>query len=1590
MRRMRMNMGATKAMRAASGNLAARRGSTLILVVATLALLAVLTVAYVSIGGGDRRSARTTTQAAEIERQAEHIGDYLVGIVGDDALSVYFEGFSPGTGANRDPIFRTEAVDVPRTDFNRTFDGEPASGSSTPEPQDNYYGLAFTPTGSLPPLRASDDPADTAISLFTAGGDLLPFGPSDPWLAASEPTYVRGASDTFSSPAYLDRVDWTKISNVGPNGLFSNLFNMRGDFDAAPGVSAGEMSDPNTMYVTDRNGDPVQVLIYGGSATPEIPAHFDSLQVGSFRPVNFDNGFGVGDAEYMPYMWADADGDGFFDSRWQELVDVTVPGASAGTFIPRSVIPTEGQLRWFVAARIVDLSGRVNVNTARGLLQPIVTSTGYDGAPTNADRLGASPADIDLRRVLTMENAWAQFDRFLDEAPQPATTGAQNYEDYENEAIAREIGEQGVVALRRVLNGEQPPAGALMPEPRDDPLMADARRLEYSEFRRSGGGILQSDVEGAYRQFGFGLEDLADLLAFEGLNNPQSLSNLERAGGGRVFPEENLSPLRENRSLQVERDLSAPDAALAQKHVGVRQHLTTISGGIPRVPARVQLVSSPTALDVFTTISSLPDSTVAIDPLSQDPTVLQDGYRLLNLAAPQDLPTGSTSAEIAARLRRNAHPMFRTYANALMPAADEFGAWSDGDWQTTFYGFDRLFALRTAAHAVANTIDMFDGDDVPSAFTLLVDGDGSTRADLENDPAWQDAFPWWSQPETLGSSAPPGVSGRLDFGDSRLPSGLTETDGVGAMNVYGLEVHPFITQVSLYNVFTDAPNAAGGDMEYVPPTGPGGGPIFGPGGGGGAQPITIDFDTSTSNADFVGQVLAVQLSNPYTTDIVVRNDQFYVRFGELGGSVASPQLPDGLEVPAGTRIPAGESVVLYVDTQVSANERLPQRAASAAASFFSVQAADVASWLNLHFNDDPNVSVTRFDVDASGVDDFLAGPPGGVAANSDANREVTLWTRLNRVTVGTDPDAFTDVMLDRLFDPVPLSDRPTLDRRPPAANTDVETTVAGPEGMTPADAIDNTGFTIVTWGTIARPTGTVSAPRGALPAYILEKPFVEIGSPLNGVATDDLTLPDPLTSGFSLNRGQFVGGNKLRSAEENLLDVVSDAGGTKGSAAQIASDIVLPVDDTMHRVRIAVSPAQHPDGIAFSDLYANPLRNDNRGLLDASSTQTSRMLRPGDFLGAPAVGPVQMPARDGGVDPLVLDWFTTGELLTLALGYDLALGPNQPGSYPSLPEDTFELLDRGHLSLNLPAPFVDRDGTGDFTSGDDRRGLGVPHAMAITSNITTIEAPVNTRTPIAGLINLNTATEVTSSVLPGLTPTFESTIDPALAWIEDGSTPLHDARSDVAAGIRSYRDKSAALPRAGVTVPFYGTSAWGDGDPLDLIGRQESTGIIGLREDAGLLSVGEMLAADTLPAGGPVLGPATYARPHMIRRLGQDGRSLDVEGVDAVRYAIGGAIEGAVDRGVSGLGFNDDGIEDDYDEQLALFNGVANTVTVRSDVYAIWFVMHGYAREDVEGLRPDDPMVPSVARRYLMVVDRSNVRRAGDKPNVLLFDELPL
>jgi len=72
-----------------------------------------------------------------------------------------------------------------------------------------------------------------------------------------------------------------------------------------------------------------------------------------------------------------------------------------------------------------------------------------------------------------------------------------------------------------------------------------------------------------------------------------------------------------------------------------------------------------------------------------------------------------------------------------------------------------------------------------------------------------------------------------------------------------------------------------------------------------------------------------------------------------------------------------------------------------------------------------------------------------------------------------------------------------------------------------------------------------------------------------------------------------------------------------------------------------------------------------------------------------------------------------------------------------------------------------------------------------------------------------------------------------------------------------------------------------------------------------------------------------------------------------------------------------------------VMNGVINTVSTRSDYFIAWFVVHGYQQSDLDNLAVDDVLTPSIARRFVMVVDRSNVVKLGDKPNVLLMKEVP-
>ncbi len=383
------------------------------------------------------------------------------------------------------------------------------------------------------------------------------------------------------------------------------------------------------------------------------------------------------------------------------------------------------------------------------------------------------------------------------------------------------------------------------------------------------------------------------------------------------------------------------------------------------------------------------------------------------------------------------------------------------------------------------------------------------------------------------------------------------------------------------------------------------------------------------------------------------------------------------------------------------------------------------------------------------------------------------------------------------------------------------------------------------------------------------------------------------------------------------------------------------------------------------------------------------------------------------------------------------------------PNDWRYVLPNLQLAIDDYVSFFD-DGDGRYTPvalgtpDDVRAGSGIPMALDVLgrARMHTPRRPLNnpgnhtlTRV-VPGTININTAPASTLRLLAGLSPSFQSfeeitgpnTFTQRREWWAaqyasggSSSSSIPDltdvSRSpDVAASIVAYRDRLKPAWRRASHPDMHGTTADNTSvefrfDPLPTNGffgytdfaelasknytqdvtRSAVTGLPGLRETPGFRSTGELLAV-TLAAENPpiVTGAAPTPntnfdayRHNSIQAIGLDGDEADV-------YSVGSSETASFESDVYDNGSEPDALKDDLGEKLALANNVLGNITVSSDVYAVWYVVHGYRESDVADLRPGDPLVPSYARRYVMVVDRSNVTSEGDAPRIVYLREVPM
>ncbi|MEM1329711.1 MAG: hypothetical protein AAGG07_04045 [Planctomycetota bacterium] len=1723
-----------------------RRGSFLVFVVGALSLLTVAVVAYVAVGSSDRRSSAAIETRAARADTATIAADYFAKVISDDLFEGVADPATIGGGIRR------EVTDYPYT------------------PRD---------------VIAKDDQTNAGTRFTPAGGGY------DAWLAATEPLWLNPERVAPPAPAdtypFMLRQDWAHISNFSPTGRFVNLANLRDNFDAEPGAGGGAGGDPWRMSDRLALADPTtpfgqdleiqdfmanQLTAFRtavdtspgpGSADDYRPAFFTRWQQFAFRPmVDPDTAGQLGpeitfaDPESIFNQWADADGDGFADSRWIELTDFVDPDeVQTGTYnfdgdeFYDAIVPRAGGLRWFFAARAIDLSGLVNVNTASDFRR-------LAGDEARAFPAGSTPADIDLHRLLTMQDLqldptgtngffhYEAMEQPLDTGGNPDEALAGYYGDQLGEPVptlAVRAGDFGMLPVRPTGDPANPAFSTQiqiglrgrMPfvEPDATTVFPAFGATDYGDdgtgvaFAASQRGLTYTELAGrdavwdgatlrTSRSFGTG--SLLELLTYRGVNDPRSTSDLEAAlsgrfGSGLTTTDAALwSPLRDNRPLTLERGLRDGDGedggfselgvldyykgrpsarALAHAVTDIRQRLTTLSGARP--------------------LTSVPSADLAVATEITETEVRIDARSLLETLA--DYSAASTfgaNADAWEALRA----LFLGYADALLPYSDATGAWdfavdSQVAERTLSYGHRGAeTAIAIAAHLTANMIDLYDDDGVAgnpeqkvTALTVLVDKENTATS--VNPAAIDDWTARAESPDDLTGSADP-EPGVLDLDVIAGAGRLREsTDGAvrsRAFNVYGLEAHPVISEAMMVTLYTDAPvglSPVGGDQDWESGyTG-----VFPNDTEGDA---TINGTLDAANPDFIGRVLAVQVTNPYNQTIEMWDPEdggsarYYLEFG--GNFFALTNIPydSANNWPEGNptsssyvgdqantgELPPGESRVYLAIGEDPANPgaRIKALVDAYNGSGDPTLVGTVDTTSNELWNDWLQTVFTVADTGGAwsnapaimpAIEPYGTGPgpswtlaPGTAQGNeranpnpslvngtvAQANQQVLLWRRVinsagSRGETLAQNHPYNDILVDRLRQESTGTTMADLDRKLPDGQNDVSMSDTAQDptdtNYDPSFPNGNEGYSVILISSIRRPDGAGGDPgRGGIKSWMLENKIRGaaggLGGGLGNTRDEDV---------FDVNSpiGQFASSS---FAYQNVREFFDDNFGTM-AAPQLDALFTIdspPDEKTMNLLGFNLS------GQSLADITLEHHLVNNRFEETVGAAQRNAM-RTGDMLLPLAVGArfdpysITIPGTftaasqlAGWLDPgspatrydtLDQAWTTYGEAFAVALDYardyDLDGGgavadPTDAGDVAFLnglthpldaigtPAETntrvnatlnrdIAVLDRGQLMLDAFVPFRDVAANGNLDNNEQLAGDGLPLALGILDRFTVFDDGYGDLTrAMPGLININTASVDVLRTLPMLSPLHPESPGGLLTgqwwWTADTQ---HDFNSDIAASIASYRDKIALTTRTvfdGSGAPVAGSlllagfTEGGATDAPDELGtgavnegRRIASQVPGIRETPGFASIGELMAVRSRPNINIV---TTTDGLHDIDRLAFDGTDLsNGNGIVSVVYE---------DPNVTNVLDTFESISDDYDERLIIANALSNIVTVRSDYFAVWFVVHGYGPGDVEGLADDQPMTPTVQRRYLLVLDRSNVFRQGQQPRVVLFQELPL
>lgn len=441
---------------------------------------------------------------------------------------------------------------------------------------------------------------------------------------------------------------WRKISNIHPQGRFvsfDNFFNRRRSL-------GGNSSFYSDLFITGGNSSPYALDTFTGGANSNF-----NYNVPISRIVTNDAHDGV--VTWADRMaGADTDGDGRIDARWTELSNVYG-------------LPKE--MRLFVAARIIDASGLLNLNAnlELGATQPDEES--------DKVALGRTPSDIDLYTFLFDGfNTWGIPSNEQSFVEGGGISGRYGFKEhiFQTGIQDRFLGVSSYSASNRTTRAQ-----------RESFWNSFARRPD-----RPATGLMP-----------YGVADEIELRMFGYSINERATSRLEQTFDGlNLNPADNTtwkSPFRNRFFIRERVDFAAGTPDLATLGDDVRHLLTTYNGSRPMRPWSRGYFEA----DTPATISNL-NTILAQNQVSTAQTLT--GAFMWALA-PYAVDVGNADGSDRGRTIYDTNVVWQ-------PGANESLHYGDGD---------AGYAFLKSVQLALNAMDYYDQGSGPTIRTLVFDRD---------------------------------------------------------------------------------------------------------------------------------------------------------------------------------------------------------------------------------------------------------------------------------------------------------------------------------------------------------------------------------------------------------------------------------------------------------------------------------------------------------------------------------------------------------------------------------------------------------------------------------------------------------------------------------------------------------------------------------------------------------------------------------------------------------------------------------------------------------------------------------------------------